>query len=219
MNNILLEYRTKADDLFEEIGRFACFVRDNEFQKGCIERLNSFKVLLSKERINSVKNHDNDLANGFASFELVTESFICEFKMWIALKENKYNDAWDFLIDSQDLAIRAMQAHEVNAHLSVYLRRLEVLEKLLFPPQLFVSDRSIVSKCKCSICDNDIQECEHIKGKFYMGEQCIEIIENIESINGFDFVKEPANKKCRMLVIVEGDVEKDLMTLKTITKK
>lgn len=218
MNKILLDYRTKADDLFEEVGRFACFVRDIQFQKDCIVRLSSFKKLLTKERKNSVKEQDNDLANGFASFELVTESLICELKMWISLKESKFNDAWDFLIDSQDSAIRAMQAHEVNAHLNGYIRRLEVLEKILFPPQFFVSDRSIVSKCMCSICNNDIQDCEHIKGKFYMGEQCYEIVTKIESIKGFDFVKEPASKKCRMMIRNEGDVEIDLMTLLPITK-
>lgn len=218
MNKILLEYRGKADEIFKNLGKYACFSRNIQLQKDSIEVLKAFKEILKTKRIDEAKQLNNDLANGFASFELVADSMINEFQMWVAIKEGNFNDAWDFLIDSQDSAIRAIQAHDVNAHLIGYIKRLELFEKIFFPPQLFLSDRSIISQSSCSICKKDMQECEHIKGKFYMGEQCCEVIGKIESINGFDFVMEPANKKCRVLVTIDGDVEKDYMTLETISK-
>jgi hypothetical protein len=133
-------------------------------------------------------------------------------KMWIELKEENYNSAWDSLVDAQSYASMSMQAHETNGHLENYIRRLEVLEKVLFPPQLFFSDRSVISESTCSICGKSMDDCEHIKGKFYLGKQCYEVIKKIETIYAYDIVKDPANKKCRALTFSENGNDTDLMT-------
>ncbi|MGH1384804.1 hypothetical protein [Kordia sp.] len=199
MNNKLLEFRDIADKVFKDEGKFLNFTSSDEDKKKAIESLNDLKEKAELEKNNAIKISDNDLANGFASFELVIESMKSEYKMWLSLNEKNYNKAWDFLVDAQDFAILSMQAHNVNSHLDKYNQRLLIIEKLLFPPQLFFSDRTIVSKSSCTICNKDMQECEHIKGKFYMGIQCCERVEKIESIEGIDIVKEPANKKCRAI--------------------
>ncbi|MDG4716684.1 hypothetical protein [Winogradskyella marincola] len=199
MNNKLLEFRDIADKVFKNEGKFLNFTSSDEDKKKAIESLNDLKEKAEEEKYNAIKISDNDLANGFASFELVIESMKSEYKMWLSLNEKDYNKAWDFLVDAQDFAILSMQAHNVNGHLDKYNQRLLIIEKLLFPPQLFFSDRTIVSKSSCTICNKDMQECEHIKGKFYMGIQCCERVEKIESIEGIDIVKEPANKKCRAI--------------------
>lgn len=212
MNNLLKDYRDKADDIFEEVGKYACFTRGIEFQKESIEKLSKFKQELTSQKDIAIKNNDNDLANAFASFELITEAMSCEFKMWIALKEENYDLAWDSLVDSQGNASDSMQAHDINGHLERYIARLNLLEKMLFPPQLFFSDRSVISASKCSICGKDMEECEHIKGRFYLGQQCYEIIDKIETIHAYDIVKDPANKKCRAQTFTENGKEIDIMT-------
>ncbi|PAM95128.1 hypothetical protein B4N84_07535 [Flavobacterium sp. IR1] len=199
MSKTLLEFRKIADDVFKVAGGFLNFTSKIENQSDCIKQLETLSKQAETEKIKAIKSKDNDLANGFASFELVIDSMIFEYKMWISLKNGLFNEAWDFLIDAQDSAIRSMQAHEINGHLEKYNNRLLLIEKLIFPPQLFFSDRTIISKSSCTICGKDMQECEHIKGRFYMGEQCCERVEKIESINGIDIVKEPANKKCRAI--------------------
>lgn len=213
MNNILLEYRIVADDIYKRAGNHSCLTRCEDVQLENIEILNEFLDKTINLKNNAIEQNDNDLANGYVSFELITKSMISELKLWIKLKNKDYNSAWDSLIDSQDYAIRAMQAHEINGHLQLYLNRLKIIEKLIFPPQLFMSDRSIVSECKCSICNNDIQECDHIKGQFYMGEQCYEIVGKIEALNGIDFVKEPASKRCRITTSKRNEKDVDYMTL------
>lgn len=214
MSNLLQTYRDKADDLFEDIGKFACYTRGIEFQKKSVEKLNAFKAEITEQLEKAVTEKDNDLANAFASFELVTEAMTFEFEMWINLKEENYDKAWDLLIDAQSSATSAMQAHNINGHLSRYISRLHLLEKVLFPPQLFFSDCSVISQSKCSICEKPIEDCEHLKGKFYMGKQCYEKIEKIEKIYGFDIVKDPANKKCRAQTIIENEKTIDLMTFR-----
>jgi hypothetical protein len=212
MNKKLLEYREIADEVFKRAGNHSCLTRSESVQKENIEILNVFLEETLEKKNNAIEKKDNELANGYASFELVINSMICELKMWIELKKKKYNEAWDLLIESQDYGIRAMQAHEINGHLQLYLNRLEIIEKLIFPPQLFMSDRSIVSECKCSICSSDIQECEHIIGRFYMGDQCYEIVGKLESINGIDFVQEPASKRCRITTAQRDGKDVDYMT-------
>jgi hypothetical protein len=212
MNNQIKEYRNKANDIFEDIGKFACYTRGIEFQKDSIVKLTAFKEDVISEKELAAKSNDNDLANAFASFEFVTEAMISEFKMWIELKEENYNSAWDSLVDAQSYASMSMQAHETNGHLENYIRRLEVLEKVLFPPQLFFSDRSVISESTCSICGKSMDDCEHIKGKFYLGKQCYEVIKKIETIYAYDIVKDPANKKCRALTFSENGNDTDLMT-------
>jgi hypothetical protein len=87
MNNQIKEYRNKANDIFEDIGKFACYTRGIEFQKDSIVKLTAFKEDVISEKELAAKSNDNDLANAFASFEFVTEAMISEFKMWIELKE------------------------------------------------------------------------------------------------------------------------------------
>ena len=212
MNKTLLEYRDIADNIFKQAGSHSCLTRCESVQLENVAILNEFLEKTINLKNQAIVQHDNELANGYVSFELITNSMICELNMWVKLKKKAYNEAWDLLIDAQDYGIRAMQAHTINEHLQLYLNRLEIIEKLMFPPQLFMSDRSIVSECKCSICKNDIQECEHIKGQFYMGEQCYEIVEKIESLNGIDFVKEPASKRCRITSAQRDGKDVDYMT-------
>jgi len=218
MNNLLKEYRDKADDLFERIGKFACYTRGIEFQEQSIEELKSFKSEIETQKDKAVSSGDNDHSNAFESLNLVTQAMLCEFEMWVNLKNENFDDAWDSLVDAQNNAVWSMQAHEINGHLTRYISRLNLLEKVLFPPQLFFSDRSVISKSECSICGKSIDECEHLKGKFYMGKQCVEIIGQIDKIHAFDIVKDPANKKCRAQNFTEGNKTIDLMTYREIKK-
>ena len=216
MNNLLKEYRDKADNLFEKVGKFACYTRGIEFQEQSINDLENFKLEVIKQKDKAISSGDNDLSNAFESFSLVIQAMICEFKMWINLKNENFNDAWDFLVDAQNNAVWSMQAHEINGHLTRYISRLNLLEKVLFPPQLFFSDRSVISKSECSICGKSMDECEHLKGKFYMGKQCVEIVRKIEKIHGYDIVKDPANKKCRAQNFTKDNKIIDIMTFREI---
>ncbi|MDZ7741007.1 MAG: hypothetical protein U5Q03_04475 [Bacteroidota bacterium] len=75
------------------------------------------------------------------------------------MKNENFDDAWDSFVDAQNNAVWSMQLHEINGHLTRYISRLNLLEKVLFPPQLFFSDRAVISKSKCSICGESIDKC------------------------------------------------------------
>jgi hypothetical protein len=104
-----------------------------------------------------------------------------------------------------------MKAHASFNYLEGYLGKLDAQEKIFFPPQTFCSPGLIVRKSKCSICNLDYGECEHIKGKAYNGELCVRIIEQAELLE-MSIVEEPANKHARAYSWSEKGEDHDIMT-------
>ncbi len=113
------------------------------------------------------------------------------------LKQEKPDAAWDHLVDAQMEATRAAKAHDCFRHLEHCYHRLEMIEKIVFPPQVFVSGGVIVYKQECSICGEDYGECEHFAGKPYMGEFCYVTVKDVHS-DHLSFVENPADKRCRV---------------------
>ncbi len=103
-----------------------------------------------------------------------------------------------------------MRSDEGFGHLLQRSRKLERIEKLIFPPQTFLSTGLLVGSQECSICNEEYENCNHIKGKPYMGELCRCIIKDIIELNHLAIVKNPADKGCRII----KDGERNRMTLK-----
>ena len=97
-----------------------------------------------------------------------------------------------------------------------YASRLEPLEGLLFPPQIFMSAGVVIKSSKCSICDALYEDCEHFKGKVYMGRFCARMITDVAEIKEVSVVEDPADKRARVLVIGDGTTERDYMTWRVI---
>jgi hypothetical protein len=195
----------------EDCERFTVFARGIEFQKESIEKLERLKneILDIKARI--VKRADNDSANFILGLSCAASALIEELKMIVALKEDRANDAWDNLIEGQGHISTAIKAHDNFRYLEKYADKLSVIEQLLFPQQSFCSPGMIVRESECSICKQDYGECDHIKGKAYMGELCVRIIKKAE-FRELSLVKNPANKHARALHFADKEGNRDMMT-------
>lgn len=66
-----------------------------------------------------------------------------------------------------------------------------------FGPGLYFST-VILCDYKCNICNNNIDDCEHIPGTIYNGTICQKVGYNIKNILSVDIVKNPADPKCRI---------------------
>jgi hypothetical protein len=190
--------------------------RAKEFQINASEKLAQLKEKMSKLKRQMIIAQDEDSANALLSFEQMIDALANELKMWIALKEDDPNSAWDSLISAQYAARTAMQAHNVAEGLDGYIQRLHGLERLLFPPQMFLSSGLVIANSECSICGQEYGECEHIKGKAYMGEICSRIIHHISEVREASIVKDPADKCCRATSVSDGGVMRDVMTWREI---
>jgi hypothetical protein len=117
--------------------------------------------------------------------------------MWLLLKSEKPEDAWDKLIAGQTETTHAMRAHPTFEHLKNRVEHLGAIEKLIFPPRVFLSAGMIVRKQLCSICDIDYADCSHLVGRPYWGEFYFRRLEDVTA-DHVAIVLDPANKLCRV---------------------
>lgn len=201
----------------EEIGKFLYLVRDKQYQKEAIGKLIKLKqeTLSLKEKMINKANEES--ANILLSIESIMEAIINELRMWIALKEDRVNEAWDYLVDAQSAIRTALQAHGIALKLNGerYANKLHLIEKLIFPPQVFFSPGFVIEEAKCSICGKNYEECEHIVGKAYMGKMCYRIITKCK-LKEISVVASPGNKKARALTFTDGNITRDYMTWRII---
>lgn len=133
--------------------------------------------------------------------------------MYLDLKNDLPESAWNHLVDAQKHAAAAMCAHPIASHLNNHIAKLHAVEKLLFPPQSFLSIGSIVGFTECSICGESYDECSHITGRPYMGGLCGVICKHVQ-IQEVSFVTEPADKKCRVTHFSDRGGRRNQMTWK-----
>jgi len=219
MNKEIELFLKEFNEVIRECEKFCFMSRGKEFQQEAIKKLTILmqKATSLKEQLIKVK--DENSANTMLSLENLIDAMINELEMWIALKEGNPNKAWDFLINAQSAVRTAAQAHSIGIDLNAegYANKLHLLEKLLFPPQMFFSPGFVIEKAECSICGKEYGECEHIVGKAYMGMMCYRKITKIKDIREVSLVEEPANKHARILQRTDDDgVTRDFMTWRRI---
>ncbi len=198
--------------------KFCYITRAREFQVQARDRLILLKAKAERLKERAIAGKYEDAANAMLSFEEMTNALINELNMWIALKDDEPAIAWDFLIDAQLAAIAAMQAHSVADHLEGYSLHLSALEHHMFPNHGFLSIGAIVTKSECSICGQEYGECDHLKGKPYMGKVCYEWVTELE-LEEASLVFNPGIKHCRVISITdEEDITRDTLTWRVIPK-
>ncbi len=221
MNKKIESFLKEFIETIKEYEKFCFMSRGKEFQQEAVKKLTMLKQKVTPLKEQMIKIKDEDSANTMLSLENLIDAKINELKMWIALKEDEPNEAWDFLINAQSAVRTAAQAHNIAIDLNAegYANKLHLLEKLLFPPQIFFSPSFIIKKAECSICGKEYGECEHIVGKAYMGKMCYKIVKEIKEIKEISIVEEPANKRARMLQFTDEGVTRDFMSWRRIEKR
>lgn len=164
-----------------------------------------------------IAKQDEDNANKWFSIENVCSAILNGLFIFVGLKENDPSAAWNSLIFAQNRAhdsIVAYRLPDTSIQRNCF-KHFSNIEHVIFPPQSFTSDGSIVSKSICSICQKEILECDHIKGEVYMGKMCSEIVVDIQEVKEISIVADPASKIRRVLNYTENSITVDTMTLLT----
>jgi len=214
IDNFLTVFNTKI----LEAKKFCYFVRGVEFQKDALDDLDKFCCEVINLQAQVINAEDEENANTLLACILVLKAICFELKMWIALKEENPNLAWDSLINAQSRMTAAIKAHKIATQCEFFLNNLHTLEYFLFPPQIFNSAGYIIHKSECSICKADYEQCEHIMGKPYMGKLCSRKITDWEPLE-LSIVENPADKRCRVNSFNEGELNRDIMTWRLIEKE
>lgn len=207
------EFIQAANSFVKECEICLSIARDADLQRETCLKLEQFVKYIEAQKCISVKNADEDLANLLLGYESVAKCLQAEIEMWLLLKEGKPDEAWDRLVTAQMAAVDAVRAHEGFSHVEHHSHRLQAVEELIFPPQVFVSSGMLVKQQICSICGQEYEECEHLIGMPYMGEFCYIIAKDI-SLDHVSIVKEPADKRCRVIHFEHNGSTRNRMTWK-----
>lgn len=179
--------------------RFAVMCRSARLQAEHAVRLRDLRTAASALKRAAVQALDEAVANEMLSHEFMLDALAHEIEMYVALKIGDPGAAWEHLVDAQLAATHAVKSHHVAARLEdTYIPRLQQIEQLLFPRQLFASVGIVVTESHCSICSVVYGDCGHIKGRPYLGQLCARIVDK-STLREVSLVEEPANKRCRVL--------------------
>jgi hypothetical protein len=213
MNEEAKSFNCELDNILHDCMRFCFLSRGKEFQLKKFEELEKIKKEAIKLKNEAIVIEDEDSANAMLSSEEIINSIMCELKMWIAFKDDNPNAAWDYLIEAEMSTVNALRAHPIAAHWEENATRLNDIECLLFPPMMFFSPGMIIKYSECSICGKEYGECNHVRGRAYMGRFCARILKDVE-VEEVSFVNEPASKRHRVIAIADNDVIRDFLTWK-----
>ena len=214
----ILQFINECSDVFESHGRFFFLARGAEFQQSSADKLEAFQKEIEEVLLDSQKQKFIDASNRLKALALHTSSLVAELRMYIHIKNDAMSEAWDELIAAQSATLWAIRAHDgVGKSLEPRAKRLDVLERLLFPKQIFFSTGFTVKSSECSICRKEYRDCDHIKGRIYNGEFCTRLI-NDADLNEVSVVEEPADKRCRALSFGEGNEMRDVITYRVLAK-
>jgi hypothetical protein len=209
-NQEWIEYLNGA---LKDAENLSVLTRDSDLQREAVTKLGTLTQQCAELKALAIAAEDENFANVMLGFECVLDCLSSEIKMWIALKEERPDAAWDNLISAQTAASDAARAHHRFSHLTLHTERLENIENLVFPPQVFVSAGLIVRYQECSICGTEYGECDHLIGKPYWGKLCSVVVRDFEP-NHLAIVEEPADKRCRVMQITVEGGKRNCMTWK-----
>ncbi len=217
MNEKVITFQNKFAQIAGECQRFSYMTRAKEIQAEAKNTLSYLYDEAHNLKLKLIEEKDEDAANAILSFEQIIAALRDELDMWISLKDDDPGTAWNFLVSAGVSAHTALKVHPVGYHLTDYIKHLYVLEHTLFPPQVFFSVGIIVEEAKCSICGQEYGECDHIKGRAYMGEECVRNIKRARMVES-SVVERPANKRCRIIAISDEGVMRDFLTWRVVVE-
>lgn len=204
-SDTLVRFREEFHQTARECQPFALMCRSSRLQQEHADKLKAARANATKAKEAAIKAMVEDEANELLAYEFMLDALRNELEMYVALKRDDPGTAWTHLVNAQMAASHAVQVHAVAAHLEqAYIPRLHVAEQLLFPKQMFMSVGMIVEHAECSICGAVYGECDHLKGKPYMGRMCVCIVKNWQLLET-SVVENPANKHCRVLSFSDDD--------------
>ena len=216
-SEVLALARQEFGEIARGSERFAVLCRSSRLHAEQAAQLRAVRARLTEWKKVLIAAAVEDGANELLAYEFMLDALANELEMYVAFKRDDAGAAWTHLVNAQMAASHAVKAHKAAAHLEQgYVPRLHVIEQLMFPKLMFMSIGFIAEHSECSICGEIYGECDHVKGRPYMGELCACIIKKSKLLE-VSLVEEPANKHCRILSVTDSDgTAKDPLSLEPV---
>jgi len=215
----VFKFLEKCDSELDSHGKHLFFSIDSGLQKKSVTDLGEMTEKVdSVLEVSRVQNFET-LSNLLMGFICHIGSIQSELRAYIHMKDGDMSAAWDAIVDARDASRAAIRADPIYTDVcKARISRLDEMEKLLFPPQLFLSVGGVAESSECSICNADYRKCDHIAERIYNGKFCSRIVTKM-ALNEVSVVKNPANRKCRITSFPDGNDRYDTMTLKKMVSE
>jgi hypothetical protein len=217
MSELLGRLVPRFEVIAEEMQALTFMPRAIELQEAALESGRGFLAELAQAKKLQSDRGDAEVANTILAMELAIQCVQSELAMWVDLKRDRPEAAWDHLVAAQNvcqsaIAIRRqLKSTLPTAGLENLYRKLMSIEQVVFPPQLYLSVGGCTRDRECSICRGNYDECDHIKGRAYLGEVCHVTIRHVE-LEEVSLVEEAADKRCRVTSFSVGGRKRNRMT-------
>lgn len=198
-------------ELQQQFEQMLFLARDKGLQKEAISQIEGFLKRVERGRLAAIVASREAEANSYLGLSMALRAVIRELEVYILLKEDQPEAAWNKLIDAQDMIKAAGRATKALTNLQGKYDRLRELETAFFPPQSFVSAGLIVHEQHCSICQDDYEKCDHIEGRAYMGRFCSLILQKVTA-DHIAFVDDPFDRRCRVTTMSVKGGRRNKMT-------
>ena len=215
MTNEQNRFVLSVNETIRECERFLFVTRCSDLQRRALDAINQNLEDLSKVKVRAIEKGDEVYANVLLGMECVTVAIASELRMYLALKAEDPDAAWNHLVDAQNALAAACRVDEGFKHCRIRWEKLRAFEKVVFPFQVFMSVGTIVKKLVCSICGGDYDQCQHLAGLPYMGKLCGWIATSAD-LDHIAIVDEPADRRCRVMTFRSGGLEYNCMTLRKV---
>ena len=188
----------KIIETLEHEMTYLFITRDKTIFDEQIALLNKLKSKIIETKNKFIAQQDENNANKWLSIEYICLSIIDGLNLFVKLKENDPDTAWNHLIGAQHHVHWSCLVCELPKTIQRdCFSHFSNIELVVFPPQEFMST-SLVTESKCGICQKVFSECDHIRGEAYMGRMCTEIATKIRKVNHVAIVTDPDDKSCRV---------------------
>jgi hypothetical protein len=178
-------------------GRKVCYASCcSDLQTQEQHRQHNLHQQLNSYRLEAIASQNEEVANAAFLMQEIVSCLLHSLQMWLLIKNEEMTDAWNELVEAQDslqLVLRFIQTEEIQD----WYMRLLALEKLLFPPQQFVSISHSFGRAQCNICMAVYGDCDHVAGQLYMGQLCVKQLRDCGPMRHIAIVDSPRDKGCR----------------------
>lgn len=160
------------------------------------------QILKNRNWPNATENDYNNflvLAITFKAFQDYSELGKITFQAKWNENNSNLEAVWLKLWNSKDRldTVRGRIQSEIADRIHSNLEDLLDQYKLNFGNGLYASPEILIRKEVCSVCKKDIRACSHIKGRWYDGNICRGIAEDIE-LKTISLVTVPRDPRCRI---------------------
>lgn len=191
------QIRQAYNEHLENCTKYLFYTRSTEKQKEIVANLMTFKEEIKRYKYGAIKARNEQAANILFHFQCILNSNISLLELWINLKSNKYNEAWDSLIEAEKYLEYGIKCVDGHYGLEEYGKKLIEIEHSIFPGFPYYNSMGIIIKGgKCSICGQPFTKCKHIEEKIYWGRVCRIIEPEKIDIDHSAIVKIPKDRRC-----------------------